>query len=77
MNWEDEKYVPEKFPQKFWVVCGNINNLNATKRHESKSSAMDESERLAKANPGKEFLVLEVIGSYKTVEPEAIWINFK
>lgn len=54
--------------EKFWMVLG----VGAPVfRHSTKQSAKTEAERLAKLNPGQEFVVLESLAFVKT--PSVIW----
>jgi hypothetical protein len=45
--------------RKFWMITGDGNSPKV--RHTDRQSAVHEAERLAKANPGIEFLVLESV----------------
>ena len=45
---------------KFWMVLGSG---EPTLRHPSRQSAKREAERLARANPGEEFVVLEAVAT--------------
>lgn len=47
---------------KFWMVTGDKNS--PTVRHTTFESARAESQRLAKANPGTKFYVLEATAGY-------------
>lgn len=48
--------------ERFWIVLANKPQLIASKRHESRESAMSESMRLANQHPGTEFYVAAVTG---------------
>ena len=50
---------------KFWMVLGSG---APTFRHPTKKSAAGEAERLAKLNPGYEFVVLESIATVKKTD---------
>lgn len=50
---------------KFWMVLGS---WAPTFRHPTKKSAAGEAERLAKLNPGYEFVVLESIATVKKTD---------
>ena len=50
---------------KFWMVLGNG---TPTHRHQSKSSAVTEAERLARLNPFSEFVVLESLAVCKKTD---------
>lgn len=54
--------------RKFWLVW-RPDGYPPSKRHTSKAAAYTESRRLAEANPGKEFFVLEAIQLSKKPEP--------
>lgn len=45
--------------EKFWMITGNGNQPKV--RHPSRSIAVEEAERLALANPGIKFYVLEAV----------------
>jgi len=53
---------------KFWMVLGNG---TPTYRHPAKSTAVAEAERLARMNPGTEFVVLESLAVCK--KTEVLW----
>jgi hypothetical protein len=44
------------------TVTNNISFATAPKVHDSETSAKREAERLAKANPGKKFVVVQIVG---------------
>ena len=47
--------------RQFWMVwCPNKNQ--PTYRHDTEAAAETEAERLAKANPGEHFIILEAVG---------------
>lgn len=54
-------------PQIFWMVHGDG---PARYRHDSRASAEEEAYRLARANPGTAFFVLEAVSAYRKVEVE-------
>lgn len=45
--------------RKFWMITGDGNSPKV--RHTNRQDAVREAERLAKANPGVEFIVLESV----------------
>ncbi len=47
----------------FWMVWG-IHSGPPTFQHQSEESARNEAERLARLNPGKQFVVLESVAAY-------------
>lgn len=53
---------------KFWMVLGSGEPIM---RHPSKQSAASEAERLARLNPGREFVVLESLAT--VVRSELRW----
>lgn len=53
---------------KFWMVWNNRRDLPSVK-HDSKTSAKNEAQRLATANPMDVFIILESVGHYNTVSP--------
>lgn len=55
-------------PAKFWMVVGDGNSPKV--RHESYQSASKEASRLASANPGTTFYVLETVESL--VQPSGV-----
>jgi hypothetical protein len=58
---------------RFWIVVKDDTKLSAMYRHSTLEQAKKEAERLATANTGHRFYVMEVIGScvYKPV----VWEN--
>lgn len=54
--------------RKFWLVW-SVNGYPPKFKHDSEYSASQEAERLAKENPGSEFVVLVALHSKKTLEP--------
>jgi hypothetical protein len=56
---------------KFWYVYDKT-SYKPTHEHQSEIAANNEAERLAKANPGQEFLVLEAKRSFKVESPVKI-----
>lgn len=55
--------------ERFWLVWCPSGPTMPRVRHTSGSSAISEAKRLAGANPGQQFFVLEAIGSAKTHDP--------
>lgn len=49
-----------EFPKKFWMVVG-IGKGAPTRMHYRRDIAADEARRLARANPGVTFIVLEAV----------------
>lgn len=49
-----------EFPKKFWMVVG-IGKGAPTRMHNCRKIASDEARRLARANPGVTFIVLEAV----------------
>lgn len=58
----------EKTKEPFWMVW-NPENRAPRFKHETGQAALIEAERLAKENPGQEFVVLQAIRGVKTFEP--------
>ena len=58
----------------FWMVYG-LGQSAPTWKHPSAHAATREAERLARANPGKTFIVLEAIGVVRKLEVEVIPIG--
>lgn len=58
----------------FWMVYG-LGQGAPTWKHRSAHEATKEAERLARANPGKTFIVLEAIGAVRKLEVEVIPIG--
>ncbi|MFN6303354.1 MAG: hypothetical protein ACK42H_14305 [Planctomycetota bacterium] len=59
---------------KYWMVhacAGGASN----KTHYTKSAAMDEAKRLATANPGKRFAVMEMMICYEVRQPEPTLVH--
>lgn len=56
-NGEQEMANTE--PKKFWMITGDGNAPKV--RHINRQDAVNEASRLAKANPGKEFFVMETV----------------
>lgn len=54
--WESE---PGNNSKKFWMITGDGNQPRV--RHTNKKLATNEAERLARANPGTKFYVLEAV----------------
>lgn len=52
----------------FWLVWNPARGM-PTLRHESKTSARTEAERLALQHAGETFIVLESVGHYQTTKP--------
>lgn len=52
---------------KFWMIWSPT-GAKPTKRHESLTSARTEAERLARANNGRAFIVLESVGEVQKVD---------
>lgn len=56
-NQEKDKQMTQT--RKFWMITGDGNSPKV--RHFNRQEAVREAERLAKANPGTEFFVLEAV----------------
>ena len=54
-----EKELTNTEPKKFWMITGDGNAPKV--RHANRQDAVNEATRLAKANPGKEFFVMETV----------------
>ena len=54
-----EKEMNNTEPKKFWMITGDGNAPKV--RHANRQDAVNEATRLAKANPGKEFFVMETV----------------
>lgn len=54
--------------EKFWMVLGSG---TPAYRHPSKSTAIQEAERLARLNPGEEFVILESLAVCK--KQDLLW----
>ena len=54
-----EKEMNNTEPKKFWMITGDGNAPKV--RHLNRQDAVNEATRLAKANPGKEFFVMETV----------------
>jgi hypothetical protein len=67
----EEKKMGEHAYWKFWYVYNPVGRQWPTVKHNTEHRANAEAERLAKANPGQEFLVLEAKRSY-TVETNPV-----
>jgi hypothetical protein len=61
-----EMMEEKKRMEKFWMVLGDG---RPTFRHTYENSANQEAERLARANPGREFIVLEAKRIFKVENP--------
>lgn len=60
----------------FWIVCKSEHPqvmLRATKRHETRESAVEEALRLTKQGDGGSYMVFEMIGVACPVSPPAEW----
>jgi hypothetical protein len=57
---------------KFWMVWNPLRS-QPTHKHHSFESAKTEAERLARANPNEEFIVLESVGSCR--KNDVSWTN--
>lgn len=60
--------MPTDNSSPFWVVW-NPSHGAPTFRHGSATSSHDEAQRLARANPGQQFIVLRAESGYRTCEP--------
>lgn len=58
-NRKQEKEMSSAEPKKFWMITGDGNAPKV--RHVNRQDAVKEATRLAKANPGKEFFVMETV----------------
>lgn len=54
-----EQEMNDTEPKKFWMITGDGNAPKV--RHANRQDAVNEATRLAKANPGKEFFVMEAV----------------
>lgn len=54
-----EQEMNDTEPKKFWMITGDGNAPKV--RHANRQDAVNEATRLAKANPGKEFFVMETV----------------
>jgi hypothetical protein len=80
-GWKSDFYLINKLTEgkmeeahfKFWYVYSPTGITKPAFQHNSEPDANREAHRLAKANPGQEFLVLEAKRSIK-VEPNPIKI---
>lgn len=57
--------------ERLWMVY-NPDGGPPRMTHASKRSATDEAKRLAKANPGRYFFVLQAVAAWRAPEPEPI-----
>lgn len=55
--------------KRFWMVW-NPGNRAPTVKHPTLEKAKAEAQRLARTNPGQEFIVLQSLGAFKTVDVE-------
>ncbi len=55
-------------PKKFWIVW-NPEGRNPSRRHDKGALAVTEAGRLARANPGQQFFVMEVMGFARVEKP--------
>ena len=58
--------------KRFWMVW-NPGNRAPSFKHKTQDAAKQEAERLAKLHPGKEFVVLQSVGTVRTRETE--WVE--
>lgn len=58
-NGEGQKMTQATQQQQFWMITGDGNAPKV--RHHNKQDAIREATRLAEANPGKEFFVLQAV----------------
>lgn len=61
-------------PAQFWMVAGDG---PASARHPSREIAEREAERLARANPGTPFFVMEAVACHRRVDVERISLDGK
>lgn len=61
-----------KPPRKFWLVWNGEDSTPARKCHDSRQGAIDEATRLATANRGREFFVIEAVSMVRTVDVEVL-----
>lgn len=54
-----EQEMNDTEPKKFWMITGDGNAPKV--RHANRQDAVNEATRLAKANPDKEFFVMEAV----------------
>jgi hypothetical protein len=59
--------------KRFWMVW-NVGNRAPAYKHHSLKDAEIEAERMAKINPGSEFVVLEAVSACKYVTP-VTWVQ--
>ena len=57
----------------FWVVVKDKEQLQATHRHPSFEDASAEAKRLAEANPGCTFFIMEAVGYWRPSVPPVIY----
>jgi len=57
-------------PYRYWMVHRLENGYSPNRIHDSLGEAEIEAQRLAKANPGVFFTVLEGFKGYRTAEPK-------
>lgn len=55
----EENKMNNTEPKKFWMITGDGNAPKV--RHANRQDAVNEATRLAKANPDKEFFVMETV----------------
>jgi hypothetical protein len=65
--------------KRFWMVwC--LQGRAPTTKHLSQEKARQEAERLARANPGREFVVLQSLGTVRVRETEYVeheWVKWE
>lgn len=61
--------------ERFWIVWNPKSPRPPTYRHRSEESARDEAERLARLNPGQEFIVLGAVASVRVVDVQ--WTEYR
>lgn len=60
----EEKAMNEKIEKAFFMVAVDNHSMHTSMRHQDLTSASDEADRLAKANPGKKYYVLKAIAAH-------------
>lgn len=61
--------------ERFWIVWNPGSSRPPTRRHRSEESARCEAERLARLNPGQQFIVLRAVASARVVDVQ--WTEYR